>query len=311
MIVPARRRAPRASNYRAGMWPGLGVWDPPAIPAYRDPGYPPDATIVAQNNVLNAQYNAGLQDATVQNNYDVCAANAQNSASQAQYDETMARCGGQAAIQNAPYAGDSPEQAARTVAYQTPAYTPPAPVSFTPSGGARGGQFTFTNSRGGQTLQVGDTWTVKITGASPNSPVTVSGVMPGAAFTDTPMGSTDSSGSFVKSGQLDSSTVGTWNESWKVGGQLSGSASFTVAAATTPAGKTVVQSSGAPAGAGAPGPDGSAGSGTPAGGTAGSFDFAGSFSCADPATCWFGFPKWAVLVAAAGVGWFMLGRGGR
>src|ERR1035437_1531908 len=94
---------------------------------------------------------------------------------------------------------------------------------------ANGGRLTFTTSRGGTSLQVGDTWTVAITGATPKAPVTVSGSMPSGAFSGSSMGSTDASGTFSKSGTWDAGTVGAWQESWMVGGEPSGSISFSVA----------------------------------------------------------------------------------
>jgi hypothetical protein len=95
----------------------------------------------------------------------------------------------------------------------------------------RGGQLSFTTSRGGVSLYVGDTWLVSITGASPNSPVTVSGSGPGGSFSGTPMGSTDGNGNFSKSGTVGTGEIGSWSEQWAVGGASSGSFSFTVAAA--------------------------------------------------------------------------------
>jgi hypothetical protein len=62
------------------------------------------------------------------------------------------------------------------------------------------------------------------------------------------MGSTDNSGNFSKSGTFDTSTVGSWQETWAVGGAQSGTVSFTVAAATTPAGQKIITSSGATGG---------------------------------------------------------------
>jgi hypothetical protein len=93
---------------------------------------------------------------------------------------------------------------------------------------ANGGQLTFTTSRGGTSLQVGDTWTVSISGATPKAPVTVSGSMPSGAFSSTAMGSTDANGTFSKSGTVDAGMIGAWQESWMVGGEPSGSLAFSV-----------------------------------------------------------------------------------
>jgi hypothetical protein len=120
-------------------------------------------------------------------------------------------------------------------------------ASATPAAqGARGGQLSFSTSRGGTSLQVGDTWTIRITGATPGSPVTVVGGKNGARDSNV-MGSTDGSGNFSLSGTLTADQVGTWSESWSVGGASSGSFSFTVAAgapATTPDGKVIINSGG-------------------------------------------------------------------
>ncbi len=115
--------------------------------------------------------------------------------------------------------------------YTAPVYTAPAqPVSvnYTP-------RVTFTNSRGGNILYPGDTWTVRITGGRPSSTVYVMGGKNGASDT-TRMGVSDSSGNFELSGAVSSAEVGSWAESWSVGGTPAGSFSFVVQpTATTPA----------------------------------------------------------------------------
>ena len=248
MIVAARTRAPRAQNYRRngmggafsrGHLPGMGIFTPPATPNYQDPGYPPDPAIVAANEVLANAYDLAMNQAQANNNNDQCLANAQLSQGQPNYDALVAACGGQLAIQSAPQSGAGINYA--TVGSQSSSGSAPA----------NGGKMIFTTSRGGtNALQVGDTWQVQITGASPNSPVTVSGSMPGGTFSGTSMGSTDNSGNFSKSGTFDTSTVGSWQETWAVGGAQSGTISFTVAAATTPAGQSIISSSGAASGGG-------------------------------------------------------------
>ena len=248
MIVAARTRAPRAQNYRRngmggafsrGHLPGMGTFSPPATPNYQDPGYPPDPAIVAANEVLANAYDLAMSQAQASNNQDQCMQNAQNATPGAQYDAAVAACNGQFAIQNAPQSGVG-------IDYATVGSSAAGPGSG--SAPANGGKMIFTSSRGGTNVfQVGDTWQVQITGASPNSPVTVSGSMPGGTFSGTSMGSTDNSGNFSKSGTFDTSTVGSWQETWAVGGAQSGTVSFTVAAATTPAGQTIITSSGAPA----------------------------------------------------------------
>ena len=235
MIVAARRRAPRAQNYRRGATPGMGVFTPPATPKYAVcETY--DSACVAGNEALANAYDLAMNQAQAQNNNDQCLANAQLSQGQPNYNALVAACGGQMALESAPQSGVG-------INYTTVA----GPGSG--SAPANGGKLIFTSSRGGtNAFQVGDTWQVQITGATPNSPVTVSGSMPGSTFSGTSMGSTDNSGNFSKSGTFDTSTVGSWQETWAVGGAQSGTISFTVAAATTPAGQTIITSSGATGG---------------------------------------------------------------
>jgi hypothetical protein len=186
-----------------------------------------DSACVARNQVLSNAYDLAASQDQAQANMDQCMANAQNATPGAQYDETVARCNGQFAIQNS-----TDPSAALAAAIAAQSASPGATVSG--SQPARGGQLTFTTSRGGNALQVGDTWLVAITGASPNSPVTVSGSMPSGAYSGTAMGSTDANGNFSKSGTAGAGDVGSWSEQWAVGGAPSGSFSFTVAAATAP-----------------------------------------------------------------------------
>ena len=257
MIVAARRRAPRAQNYRRGATPGMGVFTPPATPNYQDPGYPPDPAIVAANEVLSNAYDLAMSQAQASNNQDQCMQNAQNATPGAQYDAAVAACNGQFAIQNASQSGVG-------INYTTVGSS--GAGSGSGSAPANGGKLIFTSSRGGtNAFQVGDTWQVQITGATPNSPVTVSGSMPGSTFSGTSMGSTDNSGNFSKSGTFDTSTVGSWQETWAVGGAQSGTISFTVAAATTPTGQSIISSSGAASGGGT-----ATGGSTNAGSTTGS-----------------------------------------
>ena len=97
--------------------------------------------------------------------------------------------------------------------------------------GAKVGSFSFATSRGGNSMVVGDTWTITITGASPNTNVLVSGTGPGGSFSGTVEGVTDSVGNFTKSGIPGVSTIGAWQESWSVGGYSFPMLSFTVAPA--------------------------------------------------------------------------------
>jgi len=202
---------------------GLGVFNAPARPDWVDPGYPPDPAIVARNTAENSAYQVAVQMEQAGNNFDQCAANAQNANSPEQYAEVMARCNQQAEIQSAPM---NP-----VVTYDTP----PVAVTPRPNAPARGGQLSFTSSRGGTALQVGDTWLVAITGATPNSPVTVSGSGNTGTFGATSMGSTDSNGNYSKSGAVGTGELGSWSEQWAVGGVPSGSSvSFSVSNALAP-----------------------------------------------------------------------------
>lgn len=224
MIVRARRLAPRAQNYR-GVWSGLGA----VAPTY-EKCFPTDSACVARNSAAGAAYGAAQLSDFMAARLAYCLSDPGNNPASchAEFDPG----GSYAATANA----GQPVQG----------YVPRAPNLPTPAVSApSGGRLNFTTSRGGTSLQVGDTWQVSITGATPNAPVTASGSMPGSSFSGSAMGSTDGAGNFSKSGTLDSSSVGAWQESWAVGGASSGSISFSVAAPITPAGQTIIQSSGA------------------------------------------------------------------
>lgn len=94
------------------------------------------------------------------------------------------------------------------------------PSSYTP-------RVSFSSSRGGSTLYVGDSWTITITGAAPGAEIKVTGGKNGASPTVS-MGSADGSGKFVLTGTVTSEEIGTWSESWAAGGLNAGSFSFTV-----------------------------------------------------------------------------------
>jgi hypothetical protein len=163
-----------------------------------------------------------------------------------------------------------------------------------------GGRVTFTSSRGGNALQVGDTWIVSITGATPNKQVTAK------VGTDvTPMGTTDAGGNFTLAGTARTADVGAWNETWAVGGVPSGGFSFTVQPAVTPEGKKVINSSGAGSGTGTGGD--AAGGGTGGGTGAGS----GSGSATPTKFDLSKIPVWAWVAAAAAAVFALEGQGGR
>lgn len=158
-----------------------------------------------------------------------------------------------------------PTNAAETAALTAKSpFLNPKPVSGVPnntplfnwSGGfmanPSGPALSFVTSRGSGPYQPGDTWTLKISGAAPNSPVTVSGSTPAGAFKDTPMGNTDGAGNWSKSGTFTADQAGNWSESWSVGGSSIGSVGFTIqipSTPTTPGGQVIGTSSGAAAGA--------------------------------------------------------------
>lgn len=83
---------------------------------------------------------------------------------------------------------------------------------------------------------VGDNWRVEVTGPAGQT-VNVSAIQNGQDLGTTEMGKTDGSGNFVTRGQFTADVIGTWSETWRVGGAVAGSFNFTVAAkATAPAG---------------------------------------------------------------------------
>lgn len=270
---------------------GFGDFIPAQVPNYEDCN-PRDVACVARNQARNVGYVDDVLAAQANANRDLCIENA-SAQPEPWRSQQLAECASRwpAGLQSTiPVQNLPPAYLASGEAFQTPAQaaayfgsTPQAPAAA-----PRGGSVTFSSSRGGSILYPGDTWTVKITGASPNLPVTVSGSMPSGSFTNTPMGSTDGSGSFTKSGTIAADQVGAWSESWAVGGAASGSYTFTVRLAA-----------GSPAGSPAAAPSAGLPAGSPAGAPAvGGFSF--------DSIPWWG---WAL---AAGVGVVVLGgRGGR
>ena len=84
------------------------------------------------------------------------------------------------------------------------------------------------HSLNGTVVGIGTAYTIRISGAAANSPVTAMGTQNGVTLAAMTFGNTDSSGSFNYSGTFASGTAGTWYETWSVGGQQVGSISFTV-----------------------------------------------------------------------------------
>jgi hypothetical protein len=162
-----------------------------------------------------------------------------------------------------------------------------------------GGRVTFTSSRGGNTLQVGDTWLVSISGATPNKQVTAK-----VGTDTTPMGTTDAGGNFTLAGTARTADVGAWNETWAVGGVPSDGFSFTVQPAVTSEGKQVINSSGAGSGTGTGDGSGAGSSGTGGGTGAGS-----SGSTTSTSFDFSSIPTWGWIVAAAAA--LFMFKGGR
>jgi hypothetical protein len=210
---------------RDGRVYGLGSCNPLDVQCVMQEGA---ASVAAQQATLLAQIDANNQQ---------CIANANLSAEPFR-TQLLAECASR--YQAAKAGMQTPTQAAQDysanfVASQspqivqqfkavgvTPAVAPPPPPVRTPA-------MAFTTSQGGRSLTVGDSWVVKITGASPNAPVTVSGTNPGGPFAGYAVGSTDANGNFSKSGTVGNGEIGSWQESWSVGGVPVGSISFTVA----------------------------------------------------------------------------------
>ncbi len=69
------------------------------------------------------------------------------------------------------------------------------------------------NTRGGSsTFYVGDTWTVTISGGAAFAPVVVTDV------SSAQVGTTNGSGQFILDGAMSAAEIGSWNQTWSVGG---------------------------------------------------------------------------------------------
>ena len=97
---------------------------------------------------------------------------------------------------------------------------PSAPAKYNPVA-------TFTTPNG-QTPQVGDPWSISIKGAAPNAQVVVTQTINGGAPKSGQFGTSDGNGNFAASGTFTPDTVGSWTESWTVGGAPAGSFNFQV-----------------------------------------------------------------------------------
>ena len=154
------------------------------------------------------------------------------------------------------------------------------------------GSLVFSTPHGSNP-QVGDSWTVTITGATPNADVTVYGIHPDGSTAQSSMGQTLPDGTFTLSGTFDTTVEGKWTETWYVNGQQIGSPfSFTVG----------VPSSGT----------GTGGGGTPGGGSTGGGNTGGGGNGGPsvPSTI-FGINSTYVLAGGAGLLLLLVMMGGK
>lgn len=260
---------------------GLGIGPPPVNPldawvaagtaACMSAAGQVDSNCVALHAAASAKYQADLAAWTAQKGLEDCLAGVAASGLDAATKASMTcDCNGayQIRIHNGDPSYGNPNcwpgkgGAARypTITFVNPAQPGPvlpAPVTtsappVTVSAQAlRPGTLSFATSRGSNQMQVGDTWTATITGATPNTAVSVLGSGPGGPLAGQ-LGATDSSGNFSKSGTVTAAEIGNWSETWMVGSATAGSVAFSVVAA--------------PAGAPSPSPAGAAPAPAPAAG---------------------------------------------
>jgi hypothetical protein len=170
-----------------------------------------DSACVQRNAVANANFGAAMAAWQVQNNLDGCIANANQNPNPA---AAIAQC-------NANYSGGGAGYDAATSIPYTGGGSSPV---------VSGGRVSFATGGRGRSGSpyVGDTYQISIAGATPNSPVTVSGNGPSGSYQGTAMGSTDANGNFSKAGSFGAGDVGNWSEAWAVGGVPSGQFTFPV-----------------------------------------------------------------------------------
>ena len=208
-------------QYAPAVYEAPAVIAPPACSSSPDPNTSDSAACIA----LLLQYQQQNMNAANAANYDVDITNCQTAWTE----------------NNAAYAADGIQGPANTCANDQFGLTPtvsggytgsttgPQPsgavtAPFTPSSTAAATTptaapvLTFTNLTSGNnsSFNVGDRWTIQITGAAPNASVTVTGGQNGASSTAT-MGTTDSTGSWVYNGTMTAAQVGSWSEAWSVG----------------------------------------------------------------------------------------------
>ena len=189
---------------------GLGTV---AAPVYEDCGF--DAACIARNDAKEGAYLLAQEQDTNAGHLSWCLSSGYPAAS------CYATYGPGGTVDQTANAGQPVQVTVTQPAAQPAAQSAPS---------ASGGHVTFSSSRGSNALQVGDTWLVSITGATPNSPVSVT-----AGGAATQMGTTDANGNFSLAGTARTQDVGTWNESWSVGGLNSGAFQFTIAPVSTSA----------------------------------------------------------------------------
>jgi len=77
----------------------------------------------------------------------------------------------------------------------------------------------LTNTtRGGSNLYAGDGFSIELRSGAPNTAVTVTMTKNGSNFGTYPMGTTNTSGSFILTGAVSANEIGAWTETWFVGG---------------------------------------------------------------------------------------------
>lgn len=113
----------------------------------------------------------------------------------------------------------------------------PAPASSTQSPSAPTAlSFSLTNTtRGGQSFQVGDGWTLTITGPA-GQPVYIAANHNGTNIPKSQWGVTDSNGVFTLQGSMGADSIGTWAETYYVGNKTVGNTSYQVLQSPGPSG---------------------------------------------------------------------------
>src|SRR5947207_843284 len=75
-----------------------------------------------------------------------------------------------------------------------------------------------SNSGLGRDFVINDSFSLSITGAAPNAPVTLNFTQNGVGSNGNNMGNTDANGAFSLTGVEGSANIGTWTETWFVNG---------------------------------------------------------------------------------------------